>query len=87
MDECPVTGQSPQGCCRNPDPAVDPDYGLARKPLSAPQNLVTLAPLLLSATIRWPGAATWTEISIGTRDRQRNHKMRAFSIGTRAAGW
>jgi len=53
MDECPVTGQSPQGCCRNPDPAVDPDYGLARKPLSAPQNLVTLAPLLLSATIRW----------------------------------
>ena len=34
MDDCPVTDQSPQGRRRNADPAVDPDYGLARKPLS-----------------------------------------------------
>jgi hypothetical protein len=34
MDDCPVTGQSPQGRRRNVDPAVDPDYGLARKPFS-----------------------------------------------------
>ena len=38
MDDCPVTGQSPQGFRRNPDPAIDPDYGLAGKPLSAPQT-------------------------------------------------
>ena len=38
MDDCPVTGQSPQGFRRNPDPAMDPDYGLAGKPLSAPQT-------------------------------------------------
>jgi hypothetical protein len=41
-----MTGQPPQGCSRNPNPAVDPDSDLARKLLGAAQSLSPTLPFL-----------------------------------------
>ena len=61
MDDCPVTGQSPQGCRRNPDPCSRSDYGLARKPQTWLRSR-----RCFERDRSLAGAAT-TDISIGTR--------------------
>jgi len=53
MDDSPVIGQSPRGCRGNPDPAVDPDYGLVRKLLSVLQTWLRSRRCFFNTTILW----------------------------------